>query len=248
MREALERMGLTPGESEVYEALVELGPCTTGVIVKKASLASSKVYEVLTRLTAKGLANHVIKNGVKHYDATPPERLIDFIEEKRSELEQVKQEVRSLLPSLAEKRREANGQSGVVVYQGLRGPAIVLKEAIEAAKKGSELLGYGTDDDPYTTHLPAQLQEHFREQQEHNIRWKLLFNHRFKSPNPLAEIRCLPPGFVVPVRTMIYGDNVAIVDFSKPVTTIVITKREIAQSYRKQFRYLWRIAKTTAQP
>lgn len=87
IKEALEKIGLTAGEIQVYETLIDLGLSRTGKITQKAGIASSKVYEVLQRLMKKGLANYVVKNGVRYYDATPPERLIDFLEERREELE-----------------------------------------------------------------------------------------------------------------------------------------------------------------
>ena len=64
MREILEKIGLTPGEAEVYEALIELGLSSAGDIIKKANIASSKVYDVLHRLLNKGLASYAIKNNL----------------------------------------------------------------------------------------------------------------------------------------------------------------------------------------
>jgi len=83
IKESLKRIGLTEGECQVYEALVHLGTSSTGKIVKRANIGSSKVYEVLQRLHNKGLVSHVVKNGVKYFEATPPERLIDFLDEKK---------------------------------------------------------------------------------------------------------------------------------------------------------------------
>jgi len=243
MRESLEKMGLTHGESQVYEALVENGPCATGILIRKANIASSKVYEVLNRLINKGLASFILKEGVKYFDATPPERLIDFIEEKRTELKVVQDEIKKIIPLMNEKRKDSKLNQSVIVYQGLRGPAIVLKECIEAAKDGAELLGFGTDEDPYFKYLPAQLKDHFREQKKYGIKWKMIFNKKFRSPNPLADIRFLPPDFEISVRTLIYGKKVAIVDFSPPITTIIIEKKEIVRNYINQFNYLWKQAK-----
>ena len=42
---------------------------------------------------------------------------------------------------------------------------------------------------------------------------------------------------------MIYGNKVAIVDFTRPITTIIIEKKEIADAYKKHFELLWKIAK-----
>ena len=244
MRNLLEKIGLTPGEAEVYEVLVEIGLCTAGTIVKKASIASSKVYDVLQRLINKGLASYTIKNGVRYYDATPPERLINFLEEKREGIKQVEKEIEKIIPAIRLKRSHIKEENKTVVYTGLQGAKLILKEAIEAARKGAELCGYGTDVDPYALYLPAAIKEHFEEQIKYNIKWRLLFTKgKWKSPSPRADIRYLAKGFNLPVRTMIYGNKVAIVDFSPPVTTIIIENRSVADAYKKHFDFLWKIAK-----
>lgn len=244
IKKALEKIRLTEGESQVYIALVELGLSSTGKITKKAKIASSKVYEVLQRLMNKGLVSYVIKNGVRYFDATPPERLLDFLEEKKEEIIDSQKEIRKIIPELKTKRMKADEENETIVYTGVQGPKIVLKEAIEAGKQGKQLYGFGTDEDPYITHLPFDLERHFEEQKKYKIKWKLLFTKGFKSPNPLAQIKYLPKGFSLPIRTMIYGNKVAIVDFHKPFTTIIIKKKQIAESYKKHFNLLWKIAKS----
>jgi len=244
IKETLEKIGLTPGEAEVYEALVSLGQCTTGSITKKANIASSKVYEVLQRLTNKGLVSHIIKNNVKYFDATPPERLLDFLEDKKDELSNAQENIKKIIPAIRQQRESAKERNQVIVYTGIQGPKIVLKDTIESGKKGARLCGYGTDEDPYKDYLPKDIEQHFKDQVKHNIYWYLLFTKgNWRSPSPRAHIRYLPKGFSMPVRTMIYGDKVAIVDFNKPITTIIIEKKEIVQNYYKQFDFLWKIAK-----
>jgi len=82
IEEALHKIGLTDGEIRVYLTLMTLGSTTTGKITKYAGVSGSKVYEVLDRLMNKGLATTITKNGVKRFEATRPERLIDYLEEK----------------------------------------------------------------------------------------------------------------------------------------------------------------------
>ncbi|MCA9487916.1 MAG: hypothetical protein KC516_03055 [Nanoarchaeota archaeon] len=244
MKKELQQIGLTPGESQVYEILVEIGPTKTGRILKKSNLASSKVYDVLQRLIKKGLANFSLENGVRKYDATPPERLIDFLEERKEELSKSQEEIKKIIPLIKEKRKNSEEKEAVIIYTGKQGPKIILKETIEAGKKGEKLMGYGTDEDPYKDFLPADIEQHFRDQKKYKIKWHLLFTKgKWKSPSPLAEVKYLPKGFNSPVRTMIYGDKVAIVDFNKTWTTIIIQKREIVESYKKHFEMLWKIAK-----
>ena len=78
----LEEIGLTKSEIKVYIALIELGPSSKGPIVKKAKITSSKIYEVLDKLTEKGLVSSVLKNNVKHFIASSPTRIKDYMKER----------------------------------------------------------------------------------------------------------------------------------------------------------------------
>lgn len=244
LKDTLTQIGLTEGESQVYNALIELGQTTAGKIIKKANIASSKVYDVLHKLQTKGLVGYVVKQNIKYYNATPPERLVDFLEEKKEILTSAQEKIKEVIPLIQAKREEQEEKNNVTVYTGPLGPKIVLKETIEAGRRGEKLMGFGTDEDPYKDYLPANIEEHFRDQKKYKVKWHLLFTKgTWSSPSPLAEIRFLPKGQNMPVRTMIYGNKVAIVDFNKPFTTIIIEKKEIALAYKNQFETLWKIAK-----
>jgi sugar-specific transcriptional regulator TrmB len=245
MKDILMNVGLTEGESEVYTILVEQGLSSAGDVFKKSNLASSKVYEILFRLVKKGLSSFILKNNVKYYDATPPERLLDILEEKKQKLTTSQAKIKSLLPLIHKKRKQVKNKTHVVLYEGKEGPKIVLKEALEAGKRGALLMGFGTNEDPYKDFLPYDINDHLKEMKKHNIGWKLLFSQgKWKSQAPNSEIRFLPQEFTQPIRTMIYGNKVALVDFtSKPWLTIIFEKEEIVKSYTNQFNFLWKIAK-----
>jgi HTH-type transcriptional regulator, sugar sensing transcriptional regulator len=133
------------------------------------------------------------------------------------------------------------GEKTKVEY-GREGALRALRSLMEEGVRGSELLGFGSDDDGYVRHCRRELKEYFRDGKRHHVRERLLFGEGFRSPNPMARIRLLPKGFSVPVRIMVGGDKVFIVDFSDRITTITIEKKAIADAYRKQFDYLWKDA------
>ncbi|MBW2999828.1 hypothetical protein KY339_04085, partial [Candidatus Woesearchaeota archaeon] len=99
-KEILEEIGLTKSEINVYLALLELGSSTTGKIVDKSNASSSKIYEILDKLIQKGLASFIIKGGVKYFEAAPPERIMDYMEDKTAKLNQQKQNLKKILPEL----------------------------------------------------------------------------------------------------------------------------------------------------
>ena len=54
--------------------------------MKRVNLHRSRVYEAINRLTEKGLVSYVIKNNIKFFEATDPERLLSYIEEQKEKL------------------------------------------------------------------------------------------------------------------------------------------------------------------
>lgn len=243
LKKILQKIGLTEGEIQVYTALLELGLTSTGAITKKANIASSKVYEVLQRLQNKGLASYIIKNGTRYYDATPAKRLIDFLQEKKDSLTESQQEIKKIIPQLELKRKKARENNQTIIYTGVQGPKIVLNEILEAGIKGIDNCGFGTDEDPYIKFIPTALHKFIKDSRKYKFKTRLIFAKGFKSPNINAKIKHLPEEYLMPVRIMIYGSKVAIVDFTKPITTIIIEKKEIALAYKKHFELLWKIAK-----
>ena len=243
IKEKLQAIGLTAGESEMYELLVETGQVKAGQLIKKASLASSKVYDVLQKLVNKGLASTITKNGVKHYQATPPERLVDFLEEKKEELDEAKEEMLKIIPLIKQKRAEEQQENNVRMYNGKDGPKIVLKELVEASIKDKYNYGYGTKDNPFADLYPHELNEFFKAEKKYGLKTMILFAKGNRQKQPSAKIRYLPPEFITPVRTMIGGNKVFLVDFTKPITSIIIENEQIAKSYRDHFMFLWNMAK-----
>jgi HTH-type transcriptional regulator, sugar sensing transcriptional regulator len=243
LREKLQKIGLTPGESEIYELLVESGETKAGTLIKQAKITSSKVYDVLERLIHKGLVSYVEREGIKHYQATPPERLDDFLEEKKTEIQLAQDELGRIIKLIKAENKEKKERNTVRMFIGKQGPKIVLKELAEESRKEKYNFGYGTQDNPFMEQFPHDMQEFFDAEKKYGLKTKILFAKGKKQKQPNAEIRYLPPEFMTPVRTMIAGNKVFMVDFTGNITSIIIENKSIAQSHKEHFQFLWKIAK-----
>lgn len=241
IRNVLHQLHLSEGEISVYIALIKLGLSTTGSIMKHADISNSKVYEVLDKLVKKGLASYVIQNSKRHYAAAPAERLVTYLEEQKQAIESNQRELQKLIPSL-ERLRNEKELPEAIIYRGRKGALIALNDTLKFSKKSKELsVGFGSDD--YPTHFPAQMEEYSKIAKKYKFNQKLIFAEGFKSPNTNAKKRYLPKEYNLPVRTMVYGNTVAIVDFVEPMTTIIINKKSVADTYRTHFNILWKLAK-----
>lgn len=79
------RLGLSDYEARVYTALVAHQPATAYEAAKEAGVPTSKVYEVLDRLEARGMVRGFDEAGRRRYHPQPPE---DFVEATRRSLGQ----------------------------------------------------------------------------------------------------------------------------------------------------------------
>lgn len=246
IKEKLHKIGLTKGESEIYELLIKTGQTKAGILIKQANLASSKVYDVLQKMINKGLVSFVEINGIKNYQATSPKRLIDFLENKKLEINDAQEEIINLIP-LIEKQRDLEKEfSNTRMYFGIQGAKIALQELAEESRKEGINYGYGTQDNPFIELIPHDLNRFFKEEKEYGFETHLIFAQGKKQKQPNARIRYLPPEFISPVRTMIAGNKIFLVDFIKPITTIIIENKQISNSYKEHFKILWKIAKKTS--
>ena len=139
----LEKIGLTEGEVRVYLALLDLGSSSTGHIIDKSHITSSKVYVILERLEQKGLVSHVIKNNVKYFQVADPNRLLDYMAKKKDELEYDTEQISKIIPSLKLKREKFYELQETTMYQGLKGFQTSLQEFISDITPGGEFVVFG---------------------------------------------------------------------------------------------------------
>ena len=249
VEDALRKIGLTEGEIKVYLALLELGSCTTGKITKKSFVSGSKVYEVLDRLIGKGLASFVEKNGVKHYEAAEPYRIIDYLDEKEKEIEKEKDEVSKIMPQLVLKQKSAQ-QSVAKIYSGWEGMKTANEDIINSLKKGEEWLSIGL------TEQPKAWERYFnhkqKERSKKGIVHKALLNEKYidvfkvRKKLPLTSYRFLPKEWGGPTSTEIYGDKISFfILLPESPMVAVIENEHIAESYKNYFYALWKGAKKT---
>ena len=82
MLDDLISIGLTSGEARVFLSLLKMGSAKVGQIVKDSHVSYSKVYDVLDRLSSKGLVSHILLGNVKYFNAVEPYRLEEYIKKK----------------------------------------------------------------------------------------------------------------------------------------------------------------------
>lgn len=245
MEALLEKIGLTKSEIKVYEALLELGSTSTGKIVDKAKVTSSKIYEILDRLIDKGLANYIIESGIKKFDAATPERLMEYMKEKESEIDRQKEELANIIPKLKLKQTLSKYKSSAKVYKGIKGVETAFNEALDLLKdpKTDEMLVIGIPS--RTTEENRFFVKYAKKRAEKKFRMRAIINEEargelqvLKKNLPLSEIKF--NNEKTPAAINIFKDRTIIFPQTKTESTIiVIDNKEVSESFRVQFEMWW---------
>ena len=246
----LESIGLTKSEVKVYLALLELGSTSAGKIISKSGVASSKIYELLEKLTQKGLCSTVMKAGVNHYTVAPPERIMDYLKEKEKKTQQELKTMEKLLPALQATHTKVKEKSEIEVYSGLKGIqsvfAIIRNTLI---RQPYYVFGARTG---VNEAQRALLLRHHKERIQKGTPLKILFSKDLQNITKpyenmkLTEVRYLEKDLLTPTQTMIVKDMAIIILWTDHPMGIVINNKEIAQSYLKYFWYLWKVTSKNA--
>ncbi len=244
---ALKEIGLTEGEIRVYLGLLETGSTTTGKIIKKSTISGSKVYEVLDRLIAKGLVSSVTKNGVRYFEASSPERILDYVDEKKEQIEEERITIQKIMPELLLKQKHAE-KSEVKVFTGFEGLKTANEDIIKTLKKGEEWLSMGLTEQP--RHWEIYFNKRQKIRAEKGIVHKHLLNEKYKSLYQQrkklqhTEFRFFQKQFEMPTSIEIYDEKIVIMILlqDNPMA-IMIESKAVSDSFRKYFYALWKTAK-----
>jgi sugar-specific transcriptional regulator TrmB len=245
----LRKIGLTESEIKVYLALLKLGSASKKNIVKESKIASSKIYEVTDRLIDKGLCGIIIKKNIKHFTAAPPSRLKDYLNKKHEEIVKEEKELDQIIPKLDFHYNKIRENSKVEVFIGWKGMETVYIELLNLAKKNDEvdIIGAGTGKNEEK--LELFYSKYGKMAMQKGIVFKVIFNESARTYVSKIEKnikREYNKRFLfehTPTEMLIFREGVMIVVRRDEPFVILIRDKESADSFKKYFEELWKIAK-----
>ncbi len=227
----LKEAGLTENEQKVYLALIDLGSSLAGKISRKTGLHRRTIYDVTETLIQKGLISYILENNRHVFTANNPNHLIDIIEDKKNMLI-------PLIEQLNQKFKATKKNEQTNFYRGKNGLKIVLESQLNY----SEIFILGANREAYNS-IPYYFKWFNERRKQKKIRLRVITSDKSIQPKILAETRYLPEKYSSPVVINIYGDCVAMILWGKNPFAIVVEQNEFAQSYKKYFELMWKVAK-----
>lgn len=241
----LQEIGLTPGETKIYTALLVLGTTTVGPIVEKSGVSASKAYQILDKLGQKGLVSHVIKANTKYFSPAEPTRIIDYLTEKEEAIQEQKSKINSWIAEVLA-RRTFKGTS-VEVFEGIKGLKTVFEFFLSKLQKSDKIDVFGspaaTGADPAKR---AFLKNWHDRRAAKGIRARIIFNESARSTlgsdreaTPLTEVKYLPGEYITPAAITLFQDWTMITIWLDQPLVLLVRNPDFSSTFRAYFELLW---------
>ena len=244
--DTLEKLGLSPGGAKVYRALLSLEVSSVGPICKLSGVSRSKIYEILEKLIAKGLANTIISGGKTLYRASGPNTLNDILEQKRKDLVEEEKEVQKLIPELLSLKTPQ--KRAVEMYEGITGLKAVREELLSEMKKGDTILVMGA---PKLANIKWErwFLDFHKRREKTRVGLRILYNSdaraygKKRTKFKLTKVKYMPENFITPTWFDVFNEKVLIVIIpsnGKPYA-ILVRDKSVSDSVKLYFETLWKI-------
>ncbi|MBT5022937.1 hypothetical protein HOK51_07070 [Candidatus Woesearchaeota archaeon] len=245
----LELAGLTHAQAVIYLTLLEIGQSKIGMMIEKTKLQSSVVHNNVNKLIELGLINFVLVGKIRHYQVADPDVFLNFLDDKKKEIDESKKEIQKILPKLKLIKESTKQKTNVEVFKGRRGFQSAYLEEYNRIKQGEETVFIG---------LPKEYQQ---DEEIHKIFNKLdlilrekkcsirglghVSNKKiwdkFYSGSPTYSMKYLDEDF--PWGVMIFGDGIILAMWGDEPILIKVKNKKFRDNALNYFESKWKEAK-----
>lgn len=244
-KEILRKIGLTDAEIEVYLDLLKHVEGLASEIASRIKISRTYVYDAIQNLIDKGLIVYVIKNGRRYFKVLEVEKLLEYLDERATQLQKQKDDVKKLVSDLKVFQKPIKEKPIVEILEGKEGLKTILNDII---KVGKDIVAWGATD-RIKDYLPDWvLERYLKEKAKRGVKTKQLYVEGEKTLEGVGYIlKSVPREFSSPATFGACGDRVIIFFWSEIPIIVRIRSKEIADSFRKHFEFLWRKIKKRTQ-
>ncbi len=240
----LANLGLSENGAKVYTSMLELGPATVMEISAKAGVNRPTTYFQIEALKKLGLVSTQTKGKKQLFIAEAPEQLEFMIDRQRSELDQKKEELSKIMPELEGMFNLAGEKPQVRFFEGKEGLMKMQDELIRVSPK--EVIGFAATG-PILNIFPDHVKKYSSRRVKKGIKAKTIYTDprgavlKRNDEEMLREAKYVSPEeFPFKSDITIYNDNIALSALEGKTVGVIITHKELAESFKALFNLLWK--------
>lgn len=241
----LEKLGLNKNEAKVYFGLLKLGSAAASELVKQIGVHRNIIYDNLEKLIDKGLASYITYESKKIFSAQEPNAILEFLDKKKELIEKEILIAKKLIPDVKKLNIQNRTKQEAQIFRGANGMKNILLETLKAKEtlvigmtnKSTEFLS-----EIFWSNYNAKIKDK-------KIKGRYLLNSDFKDTyffrnNKNIKIKVLPEELNQITETILFEGKIAIFIYSEKPLVFLIKDKDLYETHRKQFEFLWRKSKT----
>jgi sugar-specific transcriptional regulator TrmB len=239
IKDVLAGLGMTANEIEIYLVLLKSGQLSVNDVGEKAGLHRQVCYDALERLLEKGFVSYTVQNSKKYFQALNPEKILDYLDEK-------KELVNEVMPELVKMTTLPREDTFVEVIKGKNVIRTVLRDVINTLKRTKgELLMLGVEETKFVEEDRIAIQQYLRDLKRFGLKERLIAKEgaELYFTGEQSEYRLIGAEHFNPNPVYIYSGKIVQVVWGNPTHAVMIKSKEVFDSNRKYFEMLWKIAK-----
>lgn len=245
----LNQLGLTDSEIKVYFALLELESSTVGPIIEKSKVPDSKIYSILEKLKEKGLVSFVIKNNVKHFQASNPKNLIRILNERKKEIAEQKRELEEkIIPKIEKRRKLTEDKQEATVYESYNGVKVAFNLILDLVKPGEEYQVFTVGEVLKEKKVINFFRNYHKKRMQKKIKIRLISEKKYKKTiekfHVYKGMKFRYTNQKIPIGIYIFKNNVMTIIWGEKPTAFVIKSKKNYEYYKEFFEDVWAVSKT----
>lgn len=239
----LKEVGLSENEAKVYLAMLELGPAVASDIAAKARINRPTAYAQIESLKKQSLAFIKKKDGKTLFGAESPEKLEFLINKQRAEIDLRKEDLGRILPELMAAFDLTEEKPIVRYFEGKEGLAKVRYEALHCKEKFIRSI---SSVEEVVAQRPDAVTKQPSERAKRGIRSRFIYTSKRGPIFAKTDKESLRESKFVSTKKLslkfdftVFDDKVALgVPYGK-VGSIIIQNKNIAESFKSLFDFIW---------
>jgi len=228
----LQEAGLTGNEAKVYLELLRKGELSANRIAKNIGMDRTLTYTVLNHLIEKGQVSYVVKDNKKMFSCSNPENLLNSIKAKEVLISDLVKELKNIKAKKSE-------ETEISVYEGKEGIRTLMRIIV----KEKYFFSFGGTGRAYD--LLYEMPAIAKKLEKTKAYAKVIVGSKYKGHEftKYKNIKVKYLNVKSEATTSIFGNYVSIHMIKEKPFVIIIKNKDIANSYRSYFNYLWKKVK-----
>jgi sugar-specific transcriptional regulator TrmB len=243
--ELLRSLGLTEAEINVYLTLLKRGILSASQISGLTKIHRTNVYDLLDKLTQKGLVTFSIKERKKYFKASEPKHISHYFEERLLSLKNKKDQLNPLINKLEKIQEVPKKIQEVEMYSGKNGLKSFYEELAKEITLKDEFYYLGSSGKVFDL-LEFYFPKYIKRIMKLKLKGYLLANksiiqHKLYFESKKIKVRFLPDEYEPTTTFIVIKDKIGIYNITDEEDPFIILIRSplVAKSYKQQFKLMW---------